>query len=300
MHEKDLFEQTYLEGLRLIVQHRITSVPFICLRLGISYIEGNEIIIGAEEMGILTLTTNIKPHSVTVSIDGFFNNINFYIIGIKARMHDFNSVEGIRSIAIPNYESISGIASPVNNIEYILQRRATRHKKNDRIDLAIECLRKSNEIMPHSNFQYGINDYLRLCSYLESEQRFNEALTELKCFETWDLSYSNKFRLFLHFSKLYLKISAIQLSSLYSILYLFYKFLNCSGLYECAVKNNQPDHEKNSMRKMLEISNAELNKALSEINLNQDEIDVIKYLFKSNQISEEDLRNILTSQQKNN
>ncbi|MFT3951178.1 MAG: hypothetical protein QM689_04390 [Oscillospiraceae bacterium] len=91
---------------------------------------------------------------------------------------DFDSIEGIRSIPIPKYSKINGLASPVDNIEYILQRKATEHKKNGRMDLAIECLRKSNEIMPHSNFTWSASDYLRLVSYLKKDGQHEAARLE--------------------------------------------------------------------------------------------------------------------------
>lgn len=51
--------------------------------------------------------------------------------------YDFETIEGINSIKIPNYKPLQGMSSPVNNVEYILQRKATDHKKNGRMDLAI-------------------------------------------------------------------------------------------------------------------------------------------------------------------
>jgi|LSQX01.1.fsa_nt_gb hypothetical protein len=79
------------------------------------------------------------------------------------------------SISIPEYKPLHGIGSPVNNIEYILQRKATEHKKNGNMTLAIACLRKSNEIMPFSNFLWPKKDYLRLVEYLRIAEEFDEA-----------------------------------------------------------------------------------------------------------------------------
>lgn len=99
----------------------------------------------------------------------------------------FDSIEGINNIQIPQYSSIKGMASPANNIEYILQRKATEHKKNGRMDLAIACLRKSNEIMPHSNFSWKADDYLRLVKYLEHNGQHEEArLEEIKIMKMYD------------------------------------------------------------------------------------------------------------------
>jgi tetratricopeptide (TPR) repeat protein len=94
--------------------------------------------------------------------------------------YDLNSLEAIEAIPIPEYAQFSGVASPVNNIEYILQRKATEHKRNGRMDLAIACLRKSNEIFPHSNFAWSLKDYLRLVEYLKQAGKFKEAANEEK------------------------------------------------------------------------------------------------------------------------
>lgn len=92
--------------------------------------------------------------------------------------YDFQTLEGINSIKIPSYEPLQGMSSPVNNVEYILQRKATEHKKNGRMDLAIACLRKANEIFPHSNFLWSEKDYMRLVEYLEFDRQFDEAKKE--------------------------------------------------------------------------------------------------------------------------
>ncbi len=92
--------------------------------------------------------------------------------------YDFQTLEGINSIKIPNYKPLQGMSSPVNNVEYILQKKATEHKKNGRMDLAIACLRKANEIFPHSNFSWPEKDYMRLVEYLKFDRQFDEARKE--------------------------------------------------------------------------------------------------------------------------
>ncbi len=111
--------------------------------------------------------------------------------------YDLETIEGIMSIKIPKYERLHSIQSPVNNIEYILQRKATEHKKNGRMDLAIACLRKSNELMPYSNFSYTQKDYMRLINYLKKEGRLEEATSEEENIkrthpELWDKRLLNK------------------------------------------------------------------------------------------------------------
>ena len=96
----------------------------------------------------------------------------------SSNKYDFETLEGIQNIPIPKYKPLQGMSSPVNNVEYILQKKATEHKKNGRMDLAIACLRKANEIFPHSNFSWSEKDYMRLVEYLKSARQFDEARKE--------------------------------------------------------------------------------------------------------------------------
>lgn len=102
---------------------------------------------------------------------GLFDGLKKAIDDMKSEIpsratYDLDSLEGIKNITIPKYRPLNGIESPVNNIEYVLQRKATEHKKNGHMDLAIACLRKSNELMDYSNFHYSEKDYIRLVKYL--------------------------------------------------------------------------------------------------------------------------------------
>lgn len=101
-----------------------------------------------------------------------------FLLKPKIKKYDLDSVDGIESIEVPAYRKNNGIQSPVNNIEYILQRKATEHKKNGRMDLAIACLRKSNQIFPYSNFAWTNKDYMRLVEFLKQAGRFDEAREE--------------------------------------------------------------------------------------------------------------------------
>lgn len=91
---------------------------------------------------------------------------------------DLDNITSIEAIPIPKYSKLSGAGSPINNIEYILQRKATEHKRNNRMDLAIACLRKANQIFPHSNFLWSKKDYLRLIDFLKQDGQFEEARIE--------------------------------------------------------------------------------------------------------------------------
>ena len=91
---------------------------------------------------------------------------------------DFDTIEGIKAIPMPLHKQLKTIETPINNIEYVLQRKATEHKKNGCLDLAIACLKKSNEIMLHSNFYWAEKDYLRVVEYLKIAGKFDEARAE--------------------------------------------------------------------------------------------------------------------------
>lgn len=93
---------------------------------------------------------------------------------VRAPGYDLDTLEGIQVIAIPPGKQFS--APLTKSIEYILQRKATEHKRNGRMDLAIACLRKSNELLPHSNFTWPASDYLRLVKYLMLDGQLGEAI----------------------------------------------------------------------------------------------------------------------------
>lgn len=100
-------------------------------------------------------------------------------ISTRKKSYNFDTIEGIELIEIPTYKPLRDIvSSPINNIEYILQRKATDHKRNGRMDLAIACLRKSNEIFPYSNFIWSKKDYMRLVEFLKEAGKFEDARNE--------------------------------------------------------------------------------------------------------------------------
>lgn len=81
--------------------------------------------------------------------------------------YDMDSLEGINAIPVPakNYNAGNDLHDCVY---YILQRKATEHKNNERLDLAIACLRKSNELSDYEERPLLLpKDYLRLVKYIE-------------------------------------------------------------------------------------------------------------------------------------
>jgi len=79
-----------------------------------------------------------------------------------------DSLEGINAIPVPakNYNTGDWKTS---EIYYILQRKATEHKKAGRMDLAIACLRKSNALSDYEERPPLLEkDYMRLVKYLQA------------------------------------------------------------------------------------------------------------------------------------
>lgn len=79
--------------------------------------------------------------------------------------YDMDTVEGINAIPVPakNYRT----GNDLNDcIYYVLQRKATEHKKARRMDCAIACLRKSNELSDYEARPLLLEkDYMRLVVY---------------------------------------------------------------------------------------------------------------------------------------
>ncbi len=94
--------------------------------------------------------------------------------------YDFNSVEGINAIPVSIHEDHPELICGVTgNIEYFLQFKAAQHEKDGRVELALACYRKSNEIMPlRSDVYYDKDRYMRLPQYLRKLRRFDEAKAE--------------------------------------------------------------------------------------------------------------------------
>lgn len=107
--------------------------------------------------------------------------------------YNFSTVEGINAIPVPKRKETKP-HDVKSGLEYQLQRLATKYKNEGKMDLAIACLRKSNEVMPYSIFAYSRKDYQRLVEFLKDDGQFDEAKrvskrldelygTEIQCLE---------------------------------------------------------------------------------------------------------------------
>ena len=107
-------------------------------------------------------------------------------------LYDMNTIEGIAAIPVapqnwPPQEQ-SSVGSPVGCIDYVLRMRAGGHSNNGRMDLAIACLRKAQQIMPMSDAGWSLDAYLRLVEYLLQDGQFEEARKE------WNVIRQNKMK----------------------------------------------------------------------------------------------------------
>lgn len=95
----------------------------------------------------------------------------------NSKFYKYDTLEDINKIPIPT-QKFDMDCDMTESVEYILQRKATEHKRAGNLELAIACLKKSNDIMPYSPIMYGKDEYLRLPRYLRKAGRFNEAKAE--------------------------------------------------------------------------------------------------------------------------
>lgn len=95
------------------------------------------------------------------------------------KLYDLTSVDGILSIPLHVTKIASDNGSDVTNSpEQILSVKATEYKKAGKMDLAIACLRKANELRSPSFYAYTRNDYERLVDFLVEAGQFDEARAE--------------------------------------------------------------------------------------------------------------------------
>lgn len=98
----------------------------------------------------------------------------------NTKKYDMDTLSGINSIPVPAKNYNNGDFTK-DCIYYLLQRKATEHKKNGKMDLAIACLRKSNELSDYEPKPLLTQkDYFRLVKYLEYAGLKEEADAEEK------------------------------------------------------------------------------------------------------------------------
>ncbi len=155
-----------------------------------SYLEARELFTRA-----LALCTTLKPYCKSGDIT-LRPSYSEYTCGIQKSIDlcnqklevehaqhseptlDLETIEGINSIPVTKTTFQGELGSDYYTVQYKLQRKATEHKRNNRMDLAIACLRKANEFMSQSKIQYSKKDYMRLVEYLKKDSQFGLARKE--------------------------------------------------------------------------------------------------------------------------
>lgn len=210
----------------------------------------------------------------------------------EEKYFDYSTLESIKTIFVP--ENVSAY-----NVSYVLQRKATQHKRNGRMDLAIECLRKSNELVcslyARKKFHQNMGVYLRLCSYLEKERRYDESLLEMKNFESWKLVDSDKGQLYSHLSHTLSITGDKSQSALYTALSKFHWLRNRSHLYASEQKNEYATEKGiESFRCLVIQLDTELQEFLSKLFISSENAEALKSYFIADKLSDEALKRILT------
>lgn len=92
--------------------------------------------------------------------------------------YDLSDADAILQIPVPKYKRQRLPTNVPTEPEQILQRQATYYKKVKQMDLAVACLKKSNEFMKTSFYSYRVKDYMRLVDFLYLNSQFDEARSE--------------------------------------------------------------------------------------------------------------------------
>ena len=96
------------------------------------------------------------------------------------KAYDFHSIEGVQAIPVP-CKQVNHPNSVTGAVEYYLRTRAGVFWVEGDHALAIECLRKSNQLLEFStNSVWEIFDYARLVEYLKNDGQWDEARAEEK------------------------------------------------------------------------------------------------------------------------
>lgn len=92
--------------------------------------------------------------------------------------YDLSDADAILQIPVPKYKRQQLPTNVPTEPEQILQRQATYYKKTKKMDLALACLKKSNEFMKTSFYSYRVKDYMRLVDFMYLNSQFDEARSE--------------------------------------------------------------------------------------------------------------------------
>lgn len=97
----------------------------------------------------------------------------FYII--DKRKYDTYSIDSVNKIPVPNYDKSKVMGTPVYNLEYLLNIRASQERKKGNNGLAYALLRRSIYLMKFSKVGYGEKNFLRIVNWLYEDGYYYEA-----------------------------------------------------------------------------------------------------------------------------
>jgi len=92
--------------------------------------------------------------------------------------YNFNTAKGIQSIPVSKYLERPPFGGVTGDVDYYLRFKAKEHEAVGNLDLAILCLKKSNEIRALRKIGYRKSDYLELVRLLVRVGRVEEAQKE--------------------------------------------------------------------------------------------------------------------------
>ncbi|MBQ8298027.1 MAG: hypothetical protein IJX77_09630 [Ruminococcus sp.] len=106
-----------------------------------------------------------------------------YIVS-DGRKYDLENVRSIESIRSPEFDYFDNSEIGVTgNLVYILRMKASRLKKDGKVDVAIALLKRATEMMPNSKVGWTKKDYLRFPDWLCETGEFEAAKTARNCIE---------------------------------------------------------------------------------------------------------------------
>ena len=122
--------------------------------------------------GLLKSCDNIPIYSYN---ENYYTSTNYIIDG---KFYNLCSINDIASI--PNYSTRTESYDITKQLEYLLYMASGELEKNNMLNQAIECLRKSNKLKLSSSFNYSYEDYMKICEKMVEKGMFEDAQKELE------------------------------------------------------------------------------------------------------------------------
>lgn len=149
-----------------------------------------------EESALLSKISKINACGGELTNE-LYQQLREFEVNWLERNYDFNSIEGVQSI--PVSKNIPGAPSPkgpmkghTGEVYYYLRRKGYEHEDAGNIELALECLRKSNALLKCRGFHdpedcYPLVKMLARAGYVEEAYK-EKADIEKRCINVHDLA----------------------------------------------------------------------------------------------------------------